>query len=141
MVRIVLVLVLAACHASTRPSAPSATLAIVGATVVHPEREAGTTEPDMTVLVAGDRIVSVGPRRTTPVPSGATVIDATGEWVIPGLVDSHVHFFQSGNPYTRPDAFDLTRWVPYAKEDARNRARLAATFKVWLASGVTSVVD
>jgi hypothetical protein len=31
--------------------------------------------------------------------------------------------------------------MPYAKEDARNRARLAATFKVWLASGVTSVVD
>jgi hypothetical protein len=31
--------------------------------------------------------------------------------------------------------------MPYAKEQARNRARLAATFRVWLASGVTSVVD
>jgi len=31
--------------------------------------------------------------------------------------------------------------MPYAKEVERNKARLAATFKIWLASGVTSVVD
>jgi hypothetical protein len=31
--------------------------------------------------------------------------------------------------------------VPYAQETARNKARLPATFKVWLASGVTSVID
>jgi hypothetical protein len=31
--------------------------------------------------------------------------------------------------------------VPYAQEDARNKARLMATFKVWIASGVTSVID
>src|SRR5256885_539210 len=31
--------------------------------------------------------------------------------------------------------------MPYAKEVERNKRRLAATFKVWLASGVTSVVD
>ena len=31
--------------------------------------------------------------------------------------------------------------MPYAKEVERNKARLPATFKVWLASGVTSVVD
>jgi imidazolonepropionase-like amidohydrolase len=61
--------------------------------------------------------------------------------VIPGLVDSHVHFFQSGNLYTRPDGADFTAVVPYAQEVARNKARLDATFKVWLASGVTGVVD
>ena len=31
--------------------------------------------------------------------------------------------------------------MPYAREVARNKARLAATFKVYLANGVTSVVD
>ena len=61
--------------------------------------------------------------------------------MIPGLIDGHVHFFQSGNLYTRPDAADFNAVVPYAKEVARNKARLPATFKVWLASGVTSVVD
>jgi imidazolonepropionase-like amidohydrolase len=74
-------------------------------------------------------------------PQGARIIDARGKWVIPGLVDSHVHFFQSGNLYTRPDAADFNAVVPYAQEVARNKARLDATFKVWLASGVTGVVD
>ena len=74
-------------------------------------------------------------------PAGAQVIDGSGKWLIPGLIDAHVHFFQSGNPYTRPDAADLTAVVPYASEVARNKARLPATFKVWIASGVTSVVD
>jgi imidazolonepropionase-like amidohydrolase len=61
--------------------------------------------------------------------------------VIPGIIDAHVHFFQSGNLYTRPDAADFNAFRPYAEEIARNKARLPATFKVWLASGVTGVVD
>ena len=52
-----------------------------------------------------------------------------------------MHFFQSGNLYTRPDVADFNAVVPYAKEVARNKAHLASVFKVWLASGVTSVVD
>src|SRR5215470_13904135 len=120
----------------------SATLAITGVTVVHPGLDgAAATEPDRTVLIDGDRIVAVGPSATTSLPPRAQVIDGHGKWVIPGLVDSHVHFFQSANPFTRPDVVDFTDTVPYAKEVARNKARLPATFKVWLASGVTSVVD
>jgi imidazolonepropionase-like amidohydrolase len=92
-------------------------------------------------VIDGNRIAAIGPSGSTSVPAGANVIDARGKWVTPGLVDGHVHFFQSGNLYTRPDAADFNAWMPYAKEVARNRARLAATFKVWLASGVTSVVD
>ncbi len=80
-------------------------------------------------------------RSSTAVPAGAQVIDGSGKWLIPGLTDAHVHFFQSANPYTRPDAADLTAVIPYASEFARNKARLPATFKVWIASGVTSVVD
>src|SRR5207244_3381581 len=38
-------------------------------------------------------------------------------------------------------AADFTRAVPYAQEMARTKARLPATFKVWLASGVTGVAD
>lgn len=115
---------------------------IVGATLVHPEREGpAAVEPNTTVVVSGHRVQTIGPSKSTPVPKGAKTIDGKGKWVIPGLIDSHVHFFQSGNLYTRPDAVDLTKWVPYAKEVARNKARLGATFKVWLASGVTGVAD
>lgn len=123
-------------------SASAPVLAIVGASVVHPSRDgAAAVERDATVVIEGSRIASVGPARTTAVPPGARTIDGRGKWVIPGLVDAHVHFFQSGNLYTRPDVADFNAWMPYAKEVARNEARLPATFKVWLASGVTSVVD
>lgn len=117
-------------------------VAIVGATVVHPERDgADAVSANTTVVIRGARIESLGPRDSVTVPKGATVIDGHGKWVVPGLTDAHVHFFQSGNLYTRPDVADFNGVVPYAQEVARNKARLPATFKIWLASGVTSVVD
>ena len=116
--------------------------AIVNATIVHPEREASAAlVPDSTLIITGNRIATIGPSATTPVPKNAAVIDGKGKWVIPGLIDAHVHFFQSGNLYTRPDVADFNAVMPYARETERNRARLPATFKVWLASGVTGVVD
>jgi imidazolonepropionase-like amidohydrolase len=117
-------------------------IAIVGATLIHPERELpAAVAANSTIIINGNRIERVGPAGSTPVPKGATRIDGRGKWVVPGLIDAHVHFFQSGNLYTRPDVADFNAVVPYAKEIERNKARLAATFKVWLASGVTSVVD
>jgi imidazolonepropionase-like amidohydrolase len=124
------------------PDARAAITAIVHANVVHPDREGpDAVDRDATIIVEGDRIASVGPAASATLPKGAKVIDAKGKWVIPGLIDSHVHFFQSGNLYTRPDAADFNAWMPYAKEVERNKKRLPATFKIWLASGVTSVVD
>ena len=133
-------LLLAAGH--TIPSLAENVTVITGVTVIHPsKRGADAVEPGATVVISGDRIQLAGAGITLELPQGATIIDGRGKWVIPGLVDSHVHFFQSGNLYTRPDAADFNAVVPYAGEIARNKARLDATFKVWLASGVTSVVD
>ena len=132
---------LSGCAADERKTAEPA-IAIVGATLVHPERDgANALAPDSTIVITGNRIAAVGRTRTIAVPAGSTIIDGRGKWVVPGLVDAHVHFFQSGNLYTRPDAADFNAWMPYAKEVERNKARLPATFKVWLASGVTTVVD
>src|SRR3954471_5868674 len=118
------------------------TIAIVGATVIHPQRELpAAMARNSTIIIDGARIVKIGPAASTPVPKGATRIDGKGKWVVPGLIDAHVHFFQSGDLYTRPDVADFNALVTYAKETERNKARLPATFKVWLASGVTSVVD
>ena len=123
-------------------AAETSITAIVGATVIHPDRDLpSAVAPDSTLIIAGRRIESIGPAGSTAVPAGATRIDGKGKWVVPGLIDSHVHFFQSGNLYTRPDVADFNAWMPYAKEVERNKGRLAETFKVWLASGVTSVVD
>jgi imidazolonepropionase-like amidohydrolase len=130
------------CAGAAGPAAPQGVIAIVDATVVHPDRDGSDAiRPHSTVVIDGPRISAVGPSASTPVPKGARVVDGAGKWLIPGLIDGHVHFFQSGNFYTRPDGLDLTKRVPYASEVARNKARLAATFKVWIASGVTTVVD
>lgn len=48
--------------------------------------------PRTTVVVRGERIVAVGPADSVPVPAGATVIDATGKTIVPGLWDMHGHF-------------------------------------------------
>ena len=123
-------------------SAPEPVTVINGATIIHPSREgAAAVEEGATIVIAGDKIQVAGAGITLELPQGAKIIDGRGKWVIPGLVDSHVHFFQSGNLYTRPDAADFNAVVPYAKEVERNKARLDATFKVWLASGVTGVAD
>src|SRR6478736_2474658 len=135
-------LALAAVLALSATAGHAESIAIVGATVIHPELGLPrAVARDSTVIIDGNRIVRVGPAKSTPAPRGARLIDGTGKWVVPGLIDAHVHFFQSGNIYTRPDAADFNAVMPYAKEVARNQARLPATFKVWLASGVTGVVD
>jgi len=73
---------------------PAPPLAIVGATVVPMDR-AGSL-PDQTVLIADGRITALGPADKVAVPAGATVIDGHGRWLMPGLVDMHVHsWFES----------------------------------------------
>ncbi|MBO9658495.1 MAG: hypothetical protein J7527_06695, partial [Chitinophagaceae bacterium] len=56
------------------------------------------------VLVNDGKIISIEKAgKTKPDPS-ATVIDGTGKFLAPGFVDAHVHFFQNGGLFTRPDA-------------------------------------
>jgi hypothetical protein len=47
----------------------------------------------MTIVVEGDRIADVFRTGEREVPPGATLRDLSGHFVIPGLIDSHVHVF------------------------------------------------
>jgi cytosine/adenosine deaminase-related metal-dependent hydrolase len=47
--------------------------------------------PRTTVIVRGDRITAVGPADSIAIPAGATVIDATGKTIMPGMWDVHGH--------------------------------------------------
>ncbi len=114
-------------------------LALVGATIV--DGNGGKPVEDGVVLLDGDRIVAVGTKVAVNIPAGARRIDVSGKWITPGLVDAHVHFSQSGGIYTRPDAIDLTKVVPYRQDLERSKASLEDTFKRYVASGVTTVVD
>jgi imidazolonepropionase-like amidohydrolase len=66
---------------------PAPTLAIVRANVVD-----GVTDTrilNATIVVRDGRIVSI--RAGGAAPTGATVIDAAGRWVAPGMIDVHTH--------------------------------------------------
>jgi imidazolonepropionase-like amidohydrolase len=75
---------------SPQPLAPKL-VAITHVTVVDTAN--GTTAQDMTVVVGGDRIVSVDKSKAAPV--GAQVIDGRGKFMIPGLWDMHTHLTDS----------------------------------------------
>ncbi len=65
-------------------------IAIVDVNVIPMDRE--TVLPRHTVLVEGARILSVGPSEQVTIPEGAKRVDGRGKYLIPGLVDMHVHF-------------------------------------------------
>ena len=132
---------LLACHAARPPAtgqAPAPGALFLRGNVVRAD---GTVLPDAVVAVEGNRIARVALASELAVPNGAAVVGGPDRWIVPGLVDAHVHFFQSGGLYTRPDVVDLTARVPYAKEVAGIREALPTTFRRYLRAGVTSVVD
>ena len=69
------------------------------------------------------------------------IIDVKGKFIIPGLIDSHIHFFQSSGLYTRPDGLDLRHIKPYDKELAEIKESIPSIFSRYLACGITGVVD
>src|SRR5580658_3372072 len=48
-------------------------------------------QPDMSVIIDGDRIVAIGPWRKMHAPKAAQTLDGEGKFLIPGLWDMHVH--------------------------------------------------
>lgn len=51
----------------------------------------GVVIPNGVIVVANGRIEAMGDSVDVPVPRGADVFDARGRWIIPGLIDGHVH--------------------------------------------------
>ena len=73
---------------SAVPSA-AAELALVGGTVISV-----TGQPpieDGVVLIDGGKIAAVGPGSEVEIPEGTPVVDTTGKFIIPGLIDTNVH--------------------------------------------------
>ncbi len=52
----------------------------------------GSMLPNRTIIVNGDRIIAIGtPGSPVRVPTFAKVINGSGKYVIPGLIDAHAH--------------------------------------------------
>ena len=114
-------------------------ISFVGGTLINP----GTSQvlESSVVVVDRDRITALGTRKEMAVPFGSKWIDCKGKFILPGYIDTHVHFFQSGGLFTRPDIVDLTKVRPYGDEIAGIKKNLPDTFARYLRSGITSVVD
>jgi imidazolonepropionase-like amidohydrolase len=54
--------------------------------------------PAQTVVVRGERIVSIGPAASAAVPQGARVIDGAGRYLMPGLAEMHAHVPPDDDP-------------------------------------------
>jgi len=71
------------------PPLSTGTLAVLGVTVVP--MSGPDPRPGQTVVVRDGIIVAIGPASEVEVPPDAERIDGTGRWLMPGLVDMHVH--------------------------------------------------
>ena len=90
VVAMILAIMSAQTHELTATSSRIGTATLVIKNVTLVDSRTGVNKPGVTIVVAGDRIVSIGARPDS-LPSDARVLDGTGKWVIPGLVDAHVH--------------------------------------------------
>ena len=65
--------------------------------------------PGAVITGRGEHITCAGLPQACAVPATAAVIDATGKWIIPGLIDTHVHL-----DWTRPDNARSAQLVRFA---------------------------
>src|SRR6476646_10832994 len=83
-----------------QPGSPRAML-IAGGTLI--DGSGRTPSPNQAILLDGGRIVALGADAEKQAPKGVQRIDAAGKWILPGLIDAHIHLFQSGGLDARPD--------------------------------------
>ncbi len=101
----------------------------------------GKIVPNTTVVIRDDKIEQVAPSRRVKDIDGATIVDGTDKYLMPGMIDTHIHFFQSGSIYTRPDAIDLRHKMPTKEEDAFTFGMVPDSFSRYLRLGITSIMD
>ena len=77
-------------------SAPPPFLAITHVTLI--DATGAAPQPDMTVFLADEQIAAIGSSNSVFIPRKTKTFDATGKFLIPGLVDMHVHLTGASEP-------------------------------------------
>jgi imidazolonepropionase-like amidohydrolase len=114
---------------------PVPSFALTGATLID---GTGAAPRVGTIVMRDGKIACVGDCAVAP---DTEVIDASGKWIVPGLVDAHVHYSQTGWADGRPDALDLRDRFPYDSTIAAQEAAPDRYFRSYLCSGVTATFD
>lgn len=103
--------------------------AIVGGTVV--DLANGRAVPNAVLVIDGERIKAVGPPSAVAVPAGTEVIHAEGKWLLPGLMNMHVHL---GLKLPGAAGDSLAN-----ETDVEEVLRMAGNARLSLLSGVTTL--
>src|SRR5215469_12961065 len=96
-------------------------LVLRGGTLV--DAATGKEISDSVIVIRGERIEQVGSGNTA-VPEGAQIIDASGKWIVPGLIDSHAH---AENPDETPLSLYLANGVTTIRNPGGNITVLRLT--------------
>lgn len=128
---LVFAIAVGAMSAPTRVPAASTprVVALAGGTVV--DVDGGPAIPNAVVLIEGERIKSIGPAASIAVPDGATVIPMNNRWLIPGLMNMHVHL---GLKLPGAAGNSLIN-----EKDAQQALRMAGNARLSLLAGTTTV--
>lgn len=111
--------------------------ALTGATLI--DGTGAPPVPDGVIVVRYGRIDCVGVRGACDV-SDLRVEDVRGRWIMPGIVDAHVHYSQTGWADGRPDALDMRERFPYDATIAALRDP-SPFWASYLCAGVTATFD
>src|SRR6266550_3112688 len=113
-------------------------VSLVGGMVINPAD--GKVLPNATIVINGNKIERVAMGKQDAAELGKQ-IGCAGKFILPGYIDTHVHFFQSADLFTRPDGADFNSVRPYKDEVAWIKSHLDDTFARYIRCGITSVVD
>lgn len=114
-------------------------LAYVGATIVD-----GTGEDPIengVLVVDRGRLTHVGDASSVSVPPDMQRVDVSGQWIVPGLIDTHIHFMESGRPEMDKGLRSLDPSLSEEADVAWIKSRLPYTLSRYLCSGVTTVLS
>jgi len=118
---------------------PAPPRALTGATLIDGRGSAPVANAN--VILRDGKIDCAGSAAQCPVPEGIDVTDARGLWIMPGLVDAHVHFSQTGWADGRPDSLDMRATHPYDRTEAELKSDPERYGRSYVCSGVTAVYD
>jgi imidazolonepropionase-like amidohydrolase len=121
----------------TPPGTPAPPHALTGATLI--DGRGGAPVANANVILRDGKIDCAGTAAQCPVPEGIDVTNISGMWIAPGLIDSHVHFSQTGWADGRPDSIDVRSTHPYEQVEADLKANAERFGRSYVCSGVTSV--
>ncbi len=124
---VVLLALLALAQPACSQPLPGADLIVQHVTLLSAERTAPLE--DAWVSVTGGRITGVG--TGLPAATAAQVIDGANAWLIPGLIDSHVHLYHATGLRQRYSADYASLYHDYMEQQPRS----------FLLHGFTTVIE